>query len=206
MNPSPTNDSTRLREALCRAKRFFRRGENEEGIAATEFALVLPVALVLFTGVFTYGMVNDINRKVTITARTITDLVAQCSALTTADMQTLLNATAQVMVPFSGTSTGVIISEIKIPPSNGTPTIAWSVGQNATAYPTGQAVTVPSGITTGTTQTTYLVWGHVTYTYTPAIGYKVTGPFLLSDDFFINPRVSGNGQITYPSTTTSSCD
>jgi Flp pilus assembly protein TadG len=206
MNPLGKIDAMRFDGALGRARAFLRGEASEQGIAATEFALILPVALVLFTGVLTYGTANDINRKVTVTARTVTDLVAQCSALLPADMTTLLSATSQVMAPFPAANTTVIVSQVQIPPS-GTPTISWSTALSGSGYTAGSNVTtLPTGIVSGNTTTTYLIWGHVSYAYTPAIGYVVTGPITLSEDFYINPRVSPNGQITYPSTTTTNCD
>src|SRR5208283_3901340 len=51
------------------------------GSAAAEFALILPIALFLFTGTITYGNAIYIDRKVTLTARTVTDLVTQYSSV-----------------------------------------------------------------------------------------------------------------------------
>src|SRR5579863_7294045 len=115
MSPDRKRDLRRFRCAVARTRAFLGDSEGERGMAATEFALILPVALVLLTGVFTFGMVNQINQKVTITARTITDLVAQCSEIASADMSTMLNATAQVMSPFSASNTTVIVSEVQVP-------------------------------------------------------------------------------------------
>lgn len=195
----------RLHKALARARSFVRKAKNEEGVAATEFALILPVGLILFTGVLTYGTANEINHKVTLSARTITDLVAQCSSLSTTDMTTLLNATAQVMAPFSSSGMTMTVSQITVPTS-GSATISWSAALSGSGYTAGQTATLPSGMVSGNTSTTYLLWGHASYVYTPAIGYMVTGPLTLYDDFYMYPRNSPSGQITYSSTATTSCD
>jgi hypothetical protein len=91
--------------------------------------------------------------------------------------------------------------------TSGNATISWSAALSGSGYPAGQSVQLPTGMVSENSQTSYLVWGHVTYVYTPAIGYKVTGPITLSDDFYINPRVSNsNNGINYSPTATTSCD
>lgn len=196
--------SRRMRRALASARRLLGDAANEDGVAATEFALVLPVALILFTGVLTFGTANEINHKVTLSARTITDLVAQCSALSTSDMSTLLNATAQVMEPFSSSNMTMTVSQIQVTAS-GSATISWSAALNGAGYTQGQTVTLPTGMVAANTST-YLLWGHASYGYTPAIGYMVTGPLTLYDDFYMYPRNAPTGSITYSATATTACD
>jgi len=200
-----TKYGDRFENLLARGRFFLRGDRGQDGVAATEFALVLPVGLILFTGVLTFGTANEINHKVTLSARTITDLVAQCSSLSTTDMTTLLNATAEVMSPFSSANMTMTVSQITVPTS-GSATISWSAALNGSGYTAGQSVTLPSGMVSGNTSTTYLLWGHASYVYTPAIGYMVTGPLTLYDDFYMYPRNSPSGLVTYSSTATTSCD
>lgn len=157
-------------------------------MAATEFALILPTALILFTGSLVYGTAIEINRKVTLTARTITDLITQYTSIDSADMTTLLNATAQVMAPFSAASTAVTITEVSTNAA-GVSTVDWSYVLNANSTPktVGSTVTLPTSIDLPNST---VVWGHVSYTYTPTIGYEVTSAIILQDDIYLNPRLS----------------
>ena len=111
MSPDPTMSAVAAARP-SRLRQFLRRGVGERAMAATEFALVLPVALILFTGSYIYGTVNEINRKVTLTTRDVTDLVTQYSAISSSDMTMLLNSASQVMAPFSASGLTLIVSEV----------------------------------------------------------------------------------------------
>ena len=119
-------------------------------------------------------------------------------------MTTLLNSAAQVLSPFSSNNAVVTVSEVTMN-SSGQGTIVWSTSLNGTPYTNGTSVTLPANIQAipnATNQTTLsLIWGHVAYTYTPSIGYKVTGPIVLYDDIYLQPRLSAT--ISYPAATTS---
>jgi Flp pilus assembly protein TadG len=65
----------------------FRR--NPRGVAAVEFALILPVGLALFAGAVVLGDAIAIDRKVTLTTRAVTDLVTQYATISQADIQNL---------------------------------------------------------------------------------------------------------------------
>ena len=181
---------------------FLRHGAGERAMAATEFALILPVALVMFTGSLIYGTASEVNRKVTLTARDVTDLVTQYTSINTADMTTLINSAAQVMSPFSTANTTVVISDVTVL-ANGTGTIEWSVAMSGSGLPVGQTVTLPANIQAipaiaGQAQIN-IIWGHVAYVYTPTIGYQLTGPITLYDDIYLTPRLSAD--VQYPSAT-----
>jgi len=194
------------------ARRLATLKTDKRGIAATEFALLLPIMLVLFVGVSEVGQAISISRKVTITARTITDLVTQYSALGTTDMTNLLNDSAQVMTPYPAANVTVIVSEINIGSGNQA-TVDWSAAYNGTPYNKGQTVTLPSGI--GTANTT-MIWGQVQYRYTPVFGDKIIGTMVLKDQIFLNSRLctkiaytpltSGTAPTVYPSTLQSACN
>src|SRR5271156_1905395 len=125
---------------------FLRRSAGERAMAATEFALILPVALIMFTGSLIYGTASEVNRKVTLTARNVTDLVTQYTSITTADMTTLIDSAAEVMAPFPTANTTVVITDVTVK-SNGQGTVEWSVALSGSGLPVGQAVnTLPADI------------------------------------------------------------
>lgn len=179
-------------------------GADQSGIAATEFALLLPIMLVLFVGVSEVGQAISINRKVTITARTVTDLVTQYTALSSTDMTSLLGASAQVMAPFPSSNLVVTVSEVTTDASSNA-TVTWSSSFNGTAYTTGQKVTLPTGLTQPNIT---LIWGQVKYAYKPVFGDGIIGTTSLSDQIYINPRLCiqiAYGSSVTTSTNTASC-
>ena len=186
---------------LRRTRRF---ADDRRGIAATEFALLLPMMLVIFVGVTEVGQAISISRKVTITVRTVTDLVTQYSALSSTDMTSLLGAAAQVMAPYPSTNLTVTVSEISTNSSSNA-TVTWSSSLNGTAYATGTKVTLPSGLTLPNIS---VIWGQVQYAYTPVLGDKIIGTTMLSDQIYMNPRLCtaiNYGSSVTTSTNTSSC-
>ena len=73
---------------------------NTEGMAAVEFAMILPLMLTLYLGAAELSQGIGADRKVTMTARTVADLVSQVTSINNADMTNSLNAAAAVMAPF----------------------------------------------------------------------------------------------------------
>jgi Flp pilus assembly protein TadG len=176
----------RRAEGVGSVLRNWRR--DPAGSAAAEFALILPIALFLFTGTITYGNAIYIDRKVTLTARTVTDLVTQYSSVANTDVQTVLGASSAIIAPYSAANVVVTVSEVQTDAS-GNATITWSQSLNGTKRPVGQAITLPPTIDGAFV--TY-IWGEVSYAYTPAIGYLVSGTMTLHDQTYMAPRISTN--------------
>jgi Flp pilus assembly protein TadG len=173
-------------EGVCSLLRNWRR--DTSGSPAAEFAFILPLALFLFTGTVTYGNAIYIDRKVTLTARTVTDLVTQYSTVANTDVQTVLGASSAIVAPYSAANIIVTVSEVQTDGS-GNATVTWSQSLNGTKRPVGQVVTLPSTIDTA--NVTY-IWGEVSYTYTPSIGYLVPAAMTLHDQTYMAPRISTN--------------
>jgi Flp pilus assembly protein TadG len=127
-----------------------------------------------------------IDRKVTLTTRTVADLASQVQSINNADMSNLLNASSAVIVPYDTTKLKVTVSEVTID-ANGVAKIVWSDTLNGTKRTAGTIVTLPSALNVPSTS---LIWSEVAYTYKPAIGYVVTGTLNLSDQIYMRPRLS----------------
>ena len=83
------------------SRRFGRLASDERGVSAVEFALLLPLMLTLYLGTVEVSQGIAADRKVTLTARTVADLVAQVSSINNTDMTNSLNAAAAVIAPYS---------------------------------------------------------------------------------------------------------
>ena len=176
-----------------RSDRLTRFASQEKGIAAVEFALTLPIMLALFVGVTQVGEAVSISHKVTVTARTITDLVTrEYSPLTAAQLNIDLQAAAQVMAPFPSTTLNVTVSEISTD-ANSKATVTWSQSwpNSANALQAGSTFVLPSSLSGAKIS---IIYGQVTYGYTPVIGYNIIKPMTLSDSIYLYPRTGS--QIT----------
>ncbi len=78
-------------------KRFRR---SKDGLAAVEFAMLLPVLLTLFFGVMELALALACRADVANVASTAADLVAQESAVSTADMGNVFSAASAILYPY----------------------------------------------------------------------------------------------------------
>lgn len=159
---------------------------DRRGVAMIEFALVLPVMLILYLGGVQLQDAVSCKRKVTITARAAVDLIAQSTTGVTsaAEVQANLTAATQVMQPYAPGTTQIRVTEIATD-SQGRTSIVWSRGQNAYPYTRGIRVRVnPAMSAPGTS----FLLAEVGYPYNPVATFGVFGPIALYDYIWMVPR------------------
>ena len=170
---------------------------STRGVAAIEFAMILPVLLILLLATFDAGNAIAVYMKVraaTYILGAITNQYSTSVPITAADMTAVTGATSQVLAPYSGTP-AVVISQLSISAGGkATATVDWSATLNGTALTKGSSVTLPSTIASSTTTCRvypcYLIFAQVSYTYTPVFGYFATGGITFSDSVYVTPRSS----------------
>jgi Flp pilus assembly protein TadG len=170
--------------------RCFARDRN--AVSAIEFAIVLPVMLLLYIGGVELGDGLQIQFKVTEAARTITDLASQYIIIQSSDMSNVLAAASSVVAPYSTSNMTMTVSEVTTN-SQGQATITWSCSLNGTPHPVGATVLLPTNLQTPNIS---LIWGEVTYPYTPPMGYVISGTINLYQSNYFYPRLVNS--ITLP--------
>lgn len=166
-----------------RLLRAFAR--NRRGVSALEFALLLPIMVTLYLGGIELGEALTLNRKVTHVTSALADLVTQARTISNTDMDNILDAAESIIVPYDQTLLKIKLTEVYID-NNGLAKAVWSDARNDTAFTAGQTVTLPPAVAT---KNTYILMAEVHYTYTPSIGYVMTGSFDLHDKFYLRPRL-----------------
>ena len=174
---------------------------DRSGIAATEFAVIVPIMLVMFFGTVEFSSAVAVDRKVTLTARTLSDLTSQ-SAVTINDnyLTNVFTASIGIMWPYDPTPTTATLSEIYVD-STGKAKIQWSRAATiATVSGSTQATLIVSARKAGDDVTsivpaalvvkqTYLIFSEVGYLYKPTIGYVMAKAGLSLDDIsYTRPR------------------
>lgn len=159
---------------------------DQGGIALLEFAIVLPVLVLLFVGGFQLMDAISAYRKVGKTVRTLADLTTQNTTITPAQADEILNAAQQVMTPYPLSSAAMRISQVQVD-SNGRATISWSRGLNRTMLATGSSFTMPPQLTAANK---YYIYSEIIYTYQPGFGSALVGTIPLSQTIFMSPRNS----------------
>jgi Flp pilus assembly protein TadG len=192
LKPAATIVVTRLR-GLCGDRR---------GVAAVEFAIVLPFLLALYVGGVELGDGMAIQVKVTDAAHTLADITTQNKNISNATMQTILNASQQIIAPFSQANAVVTLSEISTD-SSGAATVTWSDSLHGTPRPVGQAYTLPASL--AGQRNISLILGEVSYAYTPNLGYTITGTVNIADSYLLFPRNSTCISRTASPSTTTAC-
>jgi Flp pilus assembly protein TadG len=177
---------------LALARRF-RRGvarftEERRGLAAVEFALLLPIMMTLFLGSVEITTAVAVQRKVTLTARALADLSSQFTTIADSDMTNILNASSDIIAPYASNNLASVVSELSIN-AQGQATVVWSDTLNGTARTVGSTVTIPTNLAVANT---YLILGEAQYSYNPSYGYVVTGTMTLSDQIYMRPRQSSS--------------
>lgn len=162
--------------------RFFGEGR---AIAAVEFAMVMPFVVLLLGGEYTLCEAISLSRKVSITGHSVADLIAKQPSVTASDVQTILNASTQIMSPFSNTNLVIVVAELTTDASNKT-TVTWSQATaNGTKLTPGTTFTMPANIGQPSTS---IIYTTATYTYSPIIGKNIFGNIPISYVFYENPR------------------
>jgi Flp pilus assembly protein TadG len=172
---------------------------DRNGLAATEFAVIVPIMLVMFFGTVEFSSGVAVDRKVTLVARTLSDLTSQ-ALLNVNDtyLQNVFTASIAIMAPYPAVPTNAQISEIYVDSSK-VARITWSKGATITAAATqatlgpstrnpGDTITIPAALLV---KQTYLILSEVSYNYKPTIGYVMAAAGVnLSDVAYTRPRQS----------------
>ncbi|QOZ66059.1 TadE/TadG family type IV pilus assembly protein [Bradyrhizobium arachidis] len=170
---------------------------DRRALAATEFAVIVPVMLVMFFGTVEFSSAVAVDRKVTLIARTLSDLTSQSIKLADSDMQDAFTASISIVQPYDATLVKGTISQIYID-ADSIATVQWSksgtIASGATqatlansARKAGDKVTsmIPAALLV---PSTYLILGEANYTYSPTIGYVLKTSLPLGDVAYTRPR------------------
>ena len=175
---------TRMWLRLQRAVRELS-GDNS-GLAAVEFAMVVPLMLVLFFGTVEFSSALAIDRKVTVMARTLSDLTSQNLSVTDAQITNFRNAGVGVMTPYDATPIKSTITELFVDPTTKVARVQWSKGDAPRGA--GSTVAIPAALQVGGT---YLIYSEVSYKYVPIVGYVMAKAGISMSDFnYTRPRQS----------------
>jgi|ERR1700733_10613363 Flp pilus assembly protein TadG len=156
------------------------------GIAATEFAIIVPIMLVLFFGTVEFSSAVAVDRKVTLMARTLSDLTSQSTTVADTDMTNFFAASLAILTPYSSTPTKGTITELYVDPATLQARVQWSKGASPRAV--SSTVAIPTALAV---PGTYLIFSEVSYLYTPTIGYVMAKAGInLSDVSYTRPRQS----------------
>ena len=88
-----------ITSSMPRAVRRF--GRDRRGVSAVEFAFIAPVMIGLYLGCAEISDGVGADRKVSLTAAALANLAAQATAISTADMSNIFDASSAIIAPYS---------------------------------------------------------------------------------------------------------
>jgi Flp pilus assembly protein TadG len=165
-----------------------RFGAAREGVAAVEFALILPFMLALYVGSIELSDLINVDRRITVIAGTVGDLVSrEKGTLTETEMTDYFTAAEEIITPYSTTGLKQIVTCVKIS-STGVATVEWSrASGGATAKTAGAVMTLPTAIT-NISKNGYIIVSETGYSYKPLMGIIFTTAVNLYRQNFHLPR------------------
>lgn len=168
---------------------------DQSGLAAVEFALILPIMLLLFLGSFETTNLVLAYMKLEASAETTADLVAQTrvnTVLQSTDFTNITNAAKQVLSPLPTSGTLLKVAFASVTYSTGSAVIDWHTEVNsATAITTANIPNNASLVnlgnqTNGSTDSVIIVT--LTYSYSSPITYVLNSSYTLTESAFNRPR------------------
>jgi Flp pilus assembly protein TadG len=172
---------------------------NQDGVAATEFALISPILVLLFLGVVELSNLLIADAKLRAVTSSVSDLVTQDvdGAISTSDISLMNEAAAQIMFPMPTAPLQLTIVDYQIDTSDSSVSVRWKRQLDPPAAPVEPATPacadgtgLPSGLVADTFNDVVRVDG--TYAYTPILLFFAGkwGVLNLSTTSFNMPRYS----------------
>jgi Flp pilus assembly protein TadG len=168
--------------------RSLRFAADRRGSSAVEFALLLPLMLIMYFGSIQITDAISADRQVTLVASTVAEITSQYTTVSSTDVSNILAAASSVLTPFPIANAQVTLSSVLID-ANCKATVDWSATLNGTQRSGTVTGSIPAALLIPNTS---VIWGEATYNYKPAIGWVVTGTIPMYDQIFLRPRQSSN--------------
>jgi Flp pilus assembly protein TadG len=162
------------------------------GMAATEFAVIVPVMMLMFFGTIEFSSGVAVDRKMTLVARLLSDLTSQSTSVSDTDLANFTIAARAELYPYGATPLNSTITELWIDPATSNARVQWSQGSAPRAA--GSVIPISSSLIAkdalgNVVAGQYLIFSETSYLYVPTIGYVMAKAGInLRDTAYTRPR------------------
>lgn len=211
-----------LRRLAARLRAFARRcHSSQEGVAAVEFAMIVPIMAVMFIGAVELSQAITVDRRVTQVAGSTADLVARWqkpndagapNGISQTEMMDIMRVGGYIVAPYDQTPLQIVIRSVVSSPSSATNTKQWwnctfkGQGNTLSCACTNTDYTLPANLV-GTNDS--VIISETTYKYKPLVFdhfMKVMvsdgGTYTLAETIYLKPR---NGIVNFVQSNNSTC-
>lgn len=176
-----------LKRALPKRSSLKHLGSDQRGVAAIEFALIAPVAILLYCGLAELTMAMMAERRAAHTASVVADLVSQTPSVTAAQMTDIFNIGNSLIYPFTATPLQLRVTGVTAD-AQGVARVTWSQGHGLGALTGGAAVSgVPANLLAAGDS---IIMADVQYAYTSPLRMTLPNALTFRDTFYLKPRRS----------------
>ncbi|HBF31502.1 TadE/TadG family type IV pilus assembly protein [Rhizobium sp.] len=176
--------------ALLRFRHLVR---DRSGVGAVEFALIVPVLLMLYLGAFEVTMGLSVASRATSSAGAIADIVArQENSFTKTFLATMPDVATAIFAPKSTTGSTMKITGLQVDASL-TTTVAWSWAQDGTTpYTAGASATLPTGMAAASTSFVHVEFSipYKLVTYLPGLSGSSISTITIKRDYYFRQRTA----------------
>ncbi len=167
------------------------------GMAAIEFAMIVPIMFFLFVGTIEFSQALTVDRRLTQAASSTADLIARApnSGLTAAQVDRDLRIIEQLIAPYELERLYVKVLSVIAQGTPGNPSVLmyvvdWSRDNQAgTPHSRGETYgNIPTGLLVAGES---VIVSEATYNYTPLVfNYFIKSAFNMTERFYLKPRNS----------------
>ena len=173
-------------------------GRSKDGVAAVEFAFVVPIMLSLYFGTMELSQGIEVNKKVGRASSLVADLVTQQAAVTRSEIVAIANIATATLQPYKRSAGVVELVGIQV--SNETPPkarVTWSQrvsgGVGSSFLTVGDIIVIPNELMI---PNTFIVKGGLNIDYFPFITYQINSTtngkkgIAMGERYYLRPRMS----------------
>lgn len=174
-----------------RLERLSRFRKEKGGVAAIEFAMIVPLMLAMFVGAVEFSQVITIDRRVSQVASSTADLIARTKSMTTSDMNGVMEVVKELLKPYEDTPLKMTVLNVAANINDETDTrVCWAYDHNGGTgtYNHNDVYSLPAGVVE---KGDSVIVADVKYDYQPLIfdTYLPTGKEL-TEKYYLKPRLS----------------
>lgn len=193
---SPRKRHERVRGGILKQLRpanlaLLRFMSDSRGLAAIEFAFIVPIMLLLLVGTVELSQALTVDRRVTRIASSTADLISRNKAISTEEVAGIMQIVAHLMRPYNPSPLRItLLNVIADADDQGDTTVCWSYEHNggSGSYAEGASYPLPDDLVDPGSS---VIVAEVSYDYQPLIfDTFIKMAFSLKDTLYLKPRMS----------------
>lgn len=168
---------------MAKALKKFIRGT--EGVAAMEFALVVPIMIALLFGTVEIGNLYLAYNKIGRATHMGAELGTRAGDITPDERLDILDAMTETIKPFPDNAE-IVLTHVTRQPGSNNASVDWSVGHQRGSFAVGSTFALPNGLLE---EGESAVIADMDYRYTPVLGdFIVKTSIELNERAVLRPR------------------